>query len=54
MIPGMDGFEALGKTREISQHHILMLTCKGTSSYKVLGLRSGADDYFLNLFNMDK
>lgn len=54
MMPGMDGFETLGKIREISQLPILMLTSKESSSSKVLGLRSGADDYLTKPFDMDE
>lgn len=54
MMPGMDGFETLEKIREISQLPILMLTSKDSSSSKVLGLRSGADDYLTKPFDMDE
>lgn len=54
MMPGIDGFETLERIREISSVPILMLTSKNSSSSKVLGLRSGADDYLTKPFNMDE
>lgn len=54
MMPDMDGFETLEKIREFSNVPILMLTSKDSSSSKVLGLRSGADDYLTKPFDMDE
>ncbi|QQK81468.1 response regulator transcription factor [Salicibibacter cibi] len=54
MMPGMDGFQVLEKIREISSLPILMLTAKSDSASKVVGLRSGADDYLIKPFDMDE
>lgn len=54
MLPGMDGFEVLGKIRETSAVPVLMLTAKTSSVDKVSGLRSGADDYLTKPFNVDE
>lgn len=54
MMPDMDGFETLERIREFSNVPILMLTSKDSSSSKVLGLRSGADDYLTKPFDMDE
>ncbi|HBM4377768.1 TPA: response regulator transcription factor [Enterococcus faecium] len=54
MMPDMDGFETLERIREFSNVPILMLTSKDSSSSKVIGLRSGADDYLTKPFDMDE
>ena len=50
MMPVMDGWETLDKIREISDVPILMLTAKGNTEDKVIGLTSGADDYLVKPF----
>ncbi|MGH7784375.1 MAG: winged helix-turn-helix domain-containing protein [Candidatus Binatia bacterium] len=45
MIPGADGFEVLGKIRELSNMPILMLTALGEETDRIVGLEMGADDY---------
>ena len=54
MMPGMDGFETLERIREISDVPILMLTAKNNTKSKVIGLKSGADDYLTKPFEMDE
>lgn len=54
MMPGMDGFETLGKIRETSSVPILMLTSKNDSISMVKGLRAGADDYLAKPFDVDE
>ena len=54
MMPGMDGFKTLEKIRAKSSIPILMLTSKNDSMSKVLGLRSGADDYLTKPFDMEE
>ena len=49
-MPVMDGWETLDKIREISDVPILMLTAKGNTEDKVIGLTSGADDYLVKPF----
>lgn len=45
MLPEMDGFEVCKKIRSFSDVPILMLTARGETSDKVLGLELGVDDY---------
>lgn len=54
MMPEMDGFETLEKIRKTSDVPILMLTAKNNTKSKVIGLRSGADDYLTKPFDMDE
>ena len=54
MMPGIDGFETLEKIRESSDVPILMLTAKNNTKSKVIGLKSGADDYLTKPFDMDE
>ena len=50
MMPIMNGWETLEKIREVSDIPILMLTAKGNTEDKVVGLNSGADDYLVKPF----
>jgi two-component system response regulator VicR len=52
MLPKMDGFEVLKRTRESSQVPVVMLTAKEEEVDKVLGLELGADDYITKPFGM--
>ncbi|GLS26105.1 response regulator transcription factor [Marinibactrum halimedae] len=45
MLPTQNGFEVLTEIREQSNIPILMLTAKGDSADRIVGLESGADDY---------
>ena len=54
MMTGMDGFETLEEIRKESSLPILMFTSKNDSASKVRGLRTGADDYLTNPFDMDE
>ena len=54
MMPGIDGFETLERIRETSDVPILMLTAKNNTKSKVIGLKSGADDYLTKPFEMDE
>ena len=51
MMPRMDGITATARLRELSNAPILMLTAKGESGDKVLGLNVGADDYITKPFD---
>ncbi|MCV6605893.1 MAG: response regulator, partial [Porticoccaceae bacterium] len=45
MLPKMNGFEVLKALREKSSLPVIMLTARGESVDRVLGLEHGADDY---------
>ena len=51
MMPVMDGWEACRKLRAKSNTPIIMLTAKGETYDKVLGLELGADDYMVKPFD---
>ena len=44
-LPGIDGFEVCNTIREFSDAYILMVTTRDDEIEKVVGFRSGADDY---------
>ena len=50
MLPGMDGIEVLKEIRKTSRMPVIMLTAKGETIDKVLGLELGADDYMVKPF----
>ena len=52
MLPGMDGWQVCREVRKISNIPIIMLTAKGETFDKVLGLELGADDYIVKPFDM--
>lgn len=54
-MPGIDGFSVLRKLREdpaTSLTPVLMLTARGRSEDKILGLKIGADDYLTKPFDL--
>ena len=51
MLPGMDGWDVCREIRKISDIPIIMLTAKGETFDKVLGLELGADDYMVKPFD---
>lgn len=51
MLPGMDGWDVCKEVRKISEVPIIMLTAKGETFDKVLGLELGADDYIVKPFD---
>jgi DNA-binding response OmpR family regulator len=51
MLPRISGFEILKKIRENSDVPVVMLTAKGQSVDKVVGLELGADDYITKPFD---
>ena len=51
MLPKMDGWEVCKNIRRTSQIPIIMLTAKGETFDKVLGLELGADDYIVKPFD---
>jgi len=50
MLPLMDGMEVCREVRKTSKIPIIMLTAKGDTFDKVLGLELGADDYMVKPF----
>ena len=51
MLPGIDGYEVLREVRKSSNLPIIMLSAKGETFDKVLGLELGADDYMMKPFD---
>ena len=51
MMPGMDGYQFLSETRKFSNIPVIMITAKGETFDKVLGLELGADDYLVKPFD---
>ena len=50
MLPGMDGWQICRKIRSVSNVPIIMISAKGETFDKVLGLELGADDYIVKPF----
>ena len=50
MLPGADGWQVCREIRKVSNIPIIMLTAKGETFDKVLGLELGADDYMVKPF----
>lgn len=51
MLPQLDGWQVCRKIRKYSNKPIIMLTAKGETFDKVLGLELGADDYVTKPFD---
>lgn len=51
MLPGIDGYQVCRELRHTSDVPIIMLSAKGETFYKVLGLELGADDYIIKPFD---
>ena len=51
MLPGIDGYQVCREIRHTSDVPIIMLSAKGETFDKVLGLELGADDYILKPFD---
>lgn len=50
MLPEFDGFEALKRIRSFSGVPVIMLTARGETTDKIVGLELGADDYMSKPF----
>src|SRR5659263_685152 len=50
MLPGMDGWQVCREIRKKSDKPVIMITAKGETFDKVLGLELGADDYIVKPF----
>ncbi len=53
-LPSMDGWQLLGRIRELGEVPVLMLTAKGQELDKVRALRGGADDYLTKPFGNEE
>jgi DNA-binding response OmpR family regulator len=51
MLPEMDGYQVCRGIRKLASTPIIMLTAKGETFDKVLGLELGADDYMVKPFD---
>jgi len=51
MLPGRDGYDVCKDIRQISHTPILILSAKGETFDKILGLELGADDYMVKPFD---
>ncbi len=51
-LPGIDGLEVCEKIRDILDCPILFLTARITEMDKIIGLRSGGDDYIVKPFSL--
>ncbi len=52
MLPKKDGWQVCRRIRELSSTPIIMITAKGETFDKVLGLELGADDFVVKPFEM--
>jgi DNA-binding response OmpR family regulator len=50
MLPEIDGYEVCKQIRKVSRAPVIMLTARGETFDKVLGLELGADDYLVKPF----
>ena len=51
MLPGMDGYQVLKAIRKAGSIPVIMVTARGETFDKVLGLELGADDYITKPFD---
>ena len=51
MLPGKDGYEVCREIRQMKDTPVIMLSAKGETFDKVLGLELGADDYMIKPFD---
>jgi DNA-binding response OmpR family regulator len=54
MMPDLSGIEVLRRIRQISDVPVIMLTAKGETMDKVMGLDFGADDYLTKPFEIEE
>ncbi|MDD7311691.1 MAG: response regulator transcription factor [Clostridiaceae bacterium] len=52
MLPGMNGFDLLGRLRQASDVPVIMVTAREEERDKVFGLETGADDYMTKPFSV--
>jgi DNA-binding response OmpR family regulator len=53
-LPDLDGIEVCRRIRGLSNVPIIAVTARGHDSARVMGLRSGADDYVVKPFSVDE
>jgi two-component system KDP operon response regulator KdpE len=53
-LPGIDGFETLGRLRSFTQAPVIVLTARDRPADKVAALDAGADDYVTKPFDTDE
>jgi len=51
MLPEIDGYDVLSEIRKMSKVPVIMVTAKGETFDKILGLELGADDYLVKPFD---
>lgn len=54
MIPKLDGFQVLKSLRDKKQTPVIFLTAKGGEQDRIIGFKTGADDYLIKPFNMSE
>lgn len=54
MLPSLNGLEVLRRIRQTSEIPVIMLTAKGDTMDKVMGLDIGADDYMTKPFAIEE
>jgi len=54
MLPRMDGWEVLGRLRQLKRTPVLMLTARDAARDRVRGLDTGADDYLVKPFDLEE
>ena len=52
-LPGMDGFDAIHRFKELLNASIIFLTARRRNMDQILGLQLGADDYITKPFDID-
>jgi DNA-binding response OmpR family regulator len=51
MLPGIDGLDVMYRLQESKRTSVILLTAKGESADRIVGLRRGADDYVAKPFS---
>ncbi len=52
MMPGLDGWEALARVRELSDVPVILLTARDAEADRLRGFELGADDYITKPFSL--
>ena len=51
MLPGLDGLSVIRRARALGETPILVLSARGSTGHRILGLSEGADDYLPKPFS---